>query len=572
MSNDKAEFEVELVDDLSDPAKDMSGALGKLLESVDKFHGIDAFEWVKAHIIEQAIDKVAELGKELVEGTFEMASFGQEARDSFATITGNVVAGQVAFEKARHLAVELGLDIEKTAGRMQQFMRLGFTDEQAEQFVKMGADMTNLGISAEKVDGIMGALSRMQAKGALDSRAMMELAGAGVQVSSVYERLGGTLGKSQEQIKKMAEAGKITAAQAIEAIQAELLGKLGESAFGEKAAEDAATQIDGIKGVIKAQLQDLQLTIGDRIAPSITAAMSTAANSLREFLASAQGRDAIDALVLVISKLAEGFVFAVAHIGDFVNFMRDAWDILKAVAPYVAIVAGLFAAWAVGMAVSMIPALVTIGIVLLTTVVPGLIATAAATLAAAAPFVLLGAAILGVVYAIMHWGEIADWIRTKWGELVTWFSTIDWGQVGLNIINGIVGGITSGISRVAEAARNIGSTVTEGVSGFLNMNSPSVVMHELGEFTALGFAGGIAANTNHVETAADGMSAAAVAPVAGSAGAGGGGHSFTFSPVINATAGPGATAKDGEAFASGLEPQLRRMWLSWLEDLATEAA
>ncbi len=551
MSSDKAEFEVELVDDLSSPAKDMSGALGKLLESVDKFHGIDAFEWVKAHLIEQAIDKVAELGKELIEGTFEMAGFGQEARDSFATITGNVVAGQVAFEKARHLAVELGLDIEKTSSRMQQFMRLGFTDEQAEQFVKMGADMTNLGISAEKVDGIMGALSRMQAKGALDSRAMMELAGAGVQVSSVYERLGKTLGKSQSEIKKMAESGKITAAQAIQSIQAELLGKLGETAFGQKAEEDARTHIDGITGVIKAQLQDLQITIGDQIAPSITAALSTAANGLRDFLASAQGRDAIDALVVGIGMLANAFIFAVSHIGDFVNFMRDAWDVVKAVAPYVEALAAIFVAWGIGMAVSLLPELVLLGIMMATVIIPGLVAAGIAALAAAAPFIAIGLAVMGAM------ALIAEFMP----------------KTGIAVVDGIVDGIKSGIGKIGEAARSIGHTIKAGVEGFLGIRSPSVEMHKLGAFTALGFAGGIAANTNHVETAADGMSTAAVAPVAsGASSGGGGGQNLHFAPVINVTAGPGATTKDGEALAAGMEPQLRRMFLSWLEDVATAAA
>lgn len=572
--SDDASLKVELVDDVSGPSEKMGGSVGGLIGMLEKLGGVGeslqrVFEYTFGGLLEDGIEKVGEFAKEVVSGTFEMASFGQETLDTFQTITKSSTAGAEAFEAARSAAADLGLDVRDVASKMEQFMRLGFSQEQAENMVKMGADMANLGVSAEKVNGIMSALSRMQARGVLDSRAMLELAGAGVQVSSVYERLGDSLGKSQDQIKKMADAGKISAADAIQAIQKELLGKLGESAFGQKAEEDANTHLEGLLGKLKAKVADLQIGIGEAIAPALAEGLQSVSKSLDEFLKSADGKATIDALKDGLVALVDIVKVGAAHIGDFVAAVKTAWAIMN-VAYEIAkdFAVGLAAIGAV-LAVALIPFLPTIGTILMATVVPAFVAWAAATIAATWPILAVIAAAVAVGYAITHWGEIVDWIKGKMIEFGNWLRSFSLFDVGANMINGLVDGISGAIHRVVEAARRVASAVKDTIAGVLDMHSPSVVMAQMGEFTAEGFGQGIESGTaRHVATAADSMAGAAVAPVASAGGGSSGGGGNVFHMTVNVEAAPGATRQDGERLAEGIGPGLRREMSSFLEDLA----
>jgi hypothetical protein len=392
----------------------------------------------------------------------------------------------------------------------------------------------------------------MQARGVLDSRAMLELAGAGVQVSSVYERLGGTLGKSQAEIKKMAETGKISAAQAISAIQQELLGKLGETAFGEKAAEDARSHIDGIKNVIKAKLEELQLSIGEKVAPAIVTALGAASTAMTDFLKSADGQATMAALSATLVFIVTTAAKLVSHVGDVVAVLRQAWDVAKTLAPVLAVVAGIFAAWGIGLAVSMIPSLLALGVMLVTVVLPGLIATAAAALVAAAPFIAIGAAVLGLIYVFTHWGEVMAWI-------------------GTNVVDGMIGGIENGIGKAVQAAKHLGQSVMNAVKSTLGIASPSVEMAKLGGFAAEGFGQGLDDGTQkHVATAADGLSVATLSGAGSSSGGGSaGGNVVHLTVEVQAPA--GGSRQDAEQFAEVIAPAVRREVYSALQDMAIAA-
>ncbi len=64
-------------------------------------------------------------------------------------------------------------------------------------------------------------------------------------------------------------------------------------------------------------------------------------------------------------------------------------------------------------------------------------------------------------------------------------------NAGQQAINGIVGGIKGGIGKVASAAKGLAAAVPSAVTGFLDIHSPSRVMHKLGLNTAEGLAQGI---------------------------------------------------------------------------------
>lgn len=73
------------------------------------------------------------------------------------------------------------------------------------------------------------------------------------------------------------------------------------------------------------------------------------------------------------------------------------------------------------------------------------------------------------------------------------FNSIDWGEVGKNIIQGIANGISAAASFIADAARNAAQAALDAAKGFLGIESPSSVMRmEVGRPTGEGLALGIA--------------------------------------------------------------------------------
>jgi hypothetical protein len=122
------------------------------------------------------------------------------------------------------------------------------------------------------------------------------------------------------------------------------------------------------------------------------------------------------------------------------------------------------------------------------------------------------------------------------------FLTIDWSGIGGSIIDGLVGGITSGAKRVVGAVTDLAGSVKKAFTGALDIQSPSKVMFAYGKHTAEGAELGIEEGTPAVHAAAKAM-APISDPGMGSGGSGGGGGrgpvSVVFSPQITLQAGGG---------------------------------
>ena len=59
------------------------------------------------------------------------------------------------------------------------------------------------------------------------------------------------------------------------------------------------------------------------------------------------------------------------------------------------------------------------------------------------------------------------------------FSSINWGEIGVNILSGIGKGILAGIGSVVSAAKKAASKIKDGIAGFFGIHSPSTLMRDL---------------------------------------------------------------------------------------------
>jgi hypothetical protein len=173
-------------------------------------------------------------------------------------------------------------------------------------------------------------------------------------------------------------------------------------------------------------------------------------------------------------------------------------------------------------------------------------AAAAAWLVAAAPAILVIAAIAAVGYAIgqliFHWDEVVAGIKLIWADLTAWLGAqvASFTQIGSDLMLGLVAGITGAVGAVITAVSDaVGSAVTAAKS-VLGIASPSKVFAEIGGYTAEGFSAGVDAGAGEAQGSMAAlvaptpavMSAAAPAPAAEGGGGARGGKSIDLSGAV----------------------------------------
>lgn len=119
---------------------------------------------------------------------------------------------------------------------------------------------------------------------------------------------------------------------------------------------------------------------------------------------------------------------------------------------------------------------------------------------------------------IKHWDVIADWFTNLWGKVKdsvvsAWDSIGDyfgdlgkrffeWGQ---NLINSLWNGIKSIASKAIDGIRNVGSRIANGFKSVLGINSPSRLFMDYGVNITQGLIGGIETGESSVERASEGL-------------------------------------------------------------------
>ncbi|MFB5067273.1 MAG: phage tail tape measure protein, partial [Candidatus Wallacebacter cryptica] len=82
-------------------------------------------------------------------------------------------------------------------------------------------------------------------------------------------------------------------------------------------------------------------------------------------------------------------------------------------------------------------------------------------------------------------------IQNIWDSIVSFFRGINLRDIGRNIIQGLINGITSMASEAMRAARNLADNVSSTIKNALKISSPSKVMEGYGKFISEGLAQGI---------------------------------------------------------------------------------
>lgn len=193
----------------------------------------------------------------------EVANFSQKSATAFTLLTGSAEKGELAMSRARATARELGLSVIDTTKTFQKLIAQQFSLGEAEQLTRMIADLQAIGIEGEATQRVLMAITQIRSKGRLQAEELLQLAEAGVSLQLVYKELEKITGKTTDEIRKLQEAGKISADVALQAIQGAALKKTGGDAAGDAAKAFSQSTLQGAWNRVKSSGEEAFIRIGD---------------------------------------------------------------------------------------------------------------------------------------------------------------------------------------------------------------------------------------------------------------------------------------------------------------------
>lgn len=567
---DESPWAVRLIDRVSSSAKAMRSSVGRLENSLNSMvktaNGSGNIGKALGAGLQSGVTKVKEgmlIAGLAVAGvaagvgslTVGMADFAQTTRIGFQSVAKHGASAEKLFTHARTLAEDLSLDVKDTSKTFLKFLALQFDPAMATDLIKMGADMRALGADAEGVDRIFAQLGQIQAKGKLQGEELVVLAENGLSTQLVYEALGKQLGKTKDEILKMQAAGKLTSDMAFPAIMAAVMKKTGSSQLGQVGKKMADQTLSGMAGRLKAQAQNLFLDLGTAATPALMGAFKPIGDELSALMKNPALKEGLIVAMETIGNVVKDAIpFVKTFVGAFADGFMEAWPAIKGAIGVLfegfgsgaswmgtvrefATVLGKIVAFAVGVG----------------TVFGGMVA--AGIQIASAAIQIMTFMWEGLINGI---GAALFWVDDFFANLGAKWDALDFGALATSIIDGLVNGIRSGITRVTTAVGELGSATLASLKGVLGIHSPSTEFAWLGEMSGEGFNQGL---TNSLDTVGPRVSSLTSGAAGDVAGARGGAGPITIQIHVSSNSSEGKQI--GSDIGDELEPRLGSLFERW---------
>lgn len=216
--------------------------------------------------------------KAAVDTTFEAMSRAgpvQAAQMGLETITGSAEQADAVLAALRDNAKRTGADLTASLDTSRKFIGLGFSPADAVKLDKSIQDIAGtLGLSTARATELGNALAQVQSKGVVSMEELrQQIAEKGVPV---FDELAKKLGVTQARLIEMVEKGEVESKKLID-IFLNLEGGFAKFAGG---AERGTSKLPGAIARIKANWNDLLVTMGSPINDAITPVLNAISDSL----------------------------------------------------------------------------------------------------------------------------------------------------------------------------------------------------------------------------------------------------------------------------------------------------
>lgn len=428
-------------------------------------------------------------------------------------------------QETNEIASELGITNEEALGLTTALLDVGFPPEQLDIISEYGGQLKRAGYTAEDIQGVFAAGIETKTwnidnllDGLKEGRIKLEEFGVEVDDATATILEGTEISSQQlQQWGKDVSAGGEQGKKAMEEVALALVGikdetkrnEVGVALFGTMWEEQGLKITDTIlnanehTGDLAANTQLVKDTVGQVESDPITQ-LKTAFNDL------------LTALTPVLEPIAQ-------LVGKIAAWMEQNPQ-LAATITAVVVALGIFAG------------IVTVVIAL----VAGLTFAFGALFAPVTIAIAIIAALIAIGVALwVNWetikkkaGELADKIKTKfnefkeniskkmteawekiqdiWDDVMGFFKDIDLKQIGKDIIQGLIDGITDMVGKVKKAAENVANGIGNKVKEILKLGSPSKLLKGMGEDTGEGLKIGLENTISRINKASKDMAAAAM--------------------------------------------------------------
>lgn len=195
-----------------------------------------------ASAIERAAHAAGGLAFEFGKATVAAFDFRTRATMAFQALRGN---GEKGFASMKALAIDMGTSLTGTFQGLRALSAAGFGASEAEAMFKRLQDMKGIGLDQPTLDRLVLAMSQIKGAGVLQGDELRQIQETGINVGLIWEAMAKKTGKTTAELKKMKEAGKLSADVAIEGIMSAMGKMAGGRAPGELGKEMARKTVEG---------------------------------------------------------------------------------------------------------------------------------------------------------------------------------------------------------------------------------------------------------------------------------------------------------------------------------------
>lgn len=503
----------------------------------------------------------------LGESMVAAADWRNRVEGGFRVLLGDrpALVGQ-AFQRASQYAQRFGLDVRDVARQMTQLTAANFSQSEIPRVMQAAGDLGALE-GPQAAERAITAIRQIRAKGVLQMEELSgQLADAGLSVGDVVSEIGRMRGLRGDetavgnQVRALITGRKVNAQQGIDAVLAVIARRSGGRLGG-----TLDTQSRGAEASIN-RLKNAWLILQSNFARSpafarIIAFIERMAAALDPANASAGRFSAhLDRFFTVLTGVAAR-VDPVAVFNGIVSALGAIGRGLQAAYPYAQ-------AWITGFYGPVVASLRT-AVPLLSrwfgALFGGTRGGSDSVRALATAFGVGASLIIGVITRVaMAVGVVARVLSVPlailgsfYGQFVAAFSGVEltFSGIGTAIVNGLKNGLTAAWGALVAQLRNLAGMLPAVVREKLGIRSPSRVFAALGGYVADGFAVGIEGGTSGVRGAVSGMVNVGAIGAAAASRARAGGGPLAL--TINVTAPEGSDADEwGAAIASAVAREL----------------
>jgi hypothetical protein len=455
-------------------------------------------------------EKFVELGVEGVKFAVEMAEFKENAIAAYSAVQGTAEEGERTFALIDELGRNVHMPVERAHDMAQSLLELGMENmQEIDNAITAVSDLSRTGNEkgAAKLESI---IERSLATGTFQVKGK-ELAAAKIQLPALLEELARETGKPLNQVGAELKAGKIGAEQGIVAL---------ENVFANSKIHQIAAQ--------KFTLTDMLVDVK---------------NTVKGIFQDVDSHPLMDAL----HDMAWAFGESGKEGGTLKELVTDTFNwIIKHTAPVIDAITELGQEFEIGYLKGRIAAKPLVEeLTKITAHVGGfdLLSKAVASFAQWVTESAIGAALL--VAKLWELKEAGD-------------------KIANSFVGGLVKGITGGKGAVGDAASDVSDYAVQRSRDTLGIQSPSRVMHEIGENVSRGLALGITSGSGDVARAmGDSIDVGSAGSVAND---NGGGRSVVVHPgaihvQVNAPQAAATADEIRELTESAMEDALERFVL-----------